>query len=426
GTDEASCARTFIETIGRHAYRRSLRPEEVEAYVSLFAGADGFFASGAAYEQGVRHVVETVLQSPHFLYRVELSDERDGDALIPLNGTEIASRLSFMLWNTAPDDELLLAAEAGELATVEGVETQARRLLASPRAQQPVDDFHAQWLELSGYENLTKNETQFPDFDTLESADDMQEETRQFIRHVVLELGGDYRDLLTSSITFVNAELAAVYGIEGSFSADEFEQVSLGNDRRGLLTQAGFLASHAYASEPSPIHRGVFLQRQILCNEIPDPPGDIDINLNGAVGDTNRERVANQTADQDCAYCHIPVNEPGFAFEGYDAIGQVRSDDNGLPLDTTGTITLDREEVAFDGALDLIQALADSEDAQRCYLRQWYRYGFAREEAEADVCTITALEEQLRTGTMSIQDMIVAFTRTKTFRFRVPDEGESP
>jgi hypothetical protein len=325
------------------------------------------------------------------------------------------------LWNSAPDEELLDAAEAGDLDTAEGIDEHARRMLADERAVGPVDDFHAQWLHVSRYENLTKS-SDFPGFDGVSMASSMKEETRRFIRHVVLELDGDFKTLMTSRTTFVNDELAAVYGLSGSYPS--FTEVELDESRSGLLTQVGFLASHAYPDQPSPIHRGVFLQRQILCNEIPDPPGDVDTNLPPAdpENNTNRKRIAAFTSGEACRSCHQLVNEPGYAFENYDAVGGWRDQDNGEDVDATGSIRLDGEDASFDGAVELIGAIADSEAAQSCYLRQWYRYGFARAETDADECTIAALEERFATGDYSIQDMLVEFTKTKTFRYRVAEE----
>lgn len=421
--DEA-CARDFIVDFGRRVYRRTLTEAEIASFVAAYGRADGMFETGSAFEQGIRHVIEALLQSPYFLYRIELSEELDSDKLIPLTNHEIATRLAYLLWNSTPDDELLDAADAGELTSDEGLETHARRMLADARAVGPIDDFHAQWLHVSRYENLSKDADDFPGFDGVSMAASMNEETRRFIRHVVLELDGDFQDLMTSRTTFVNDELAAIYGLGQSFGSD-FVEVELDATRAGLLTHAGFLASHAYPDQPSPIHRGVFLQRQVLCTEIPDPPGDVDTNLPPAdpANNTNRKRVAAFTSGDACKGCHTLVNEPGYSFENFDAVGSWRDEDGGEAVDASGSIQLDGAPFEFDGAVELIEAVAASEAANRCYLTQWYRYGFARGESEADRCTLDALEEQLQTGSFSIQDMLVVFTKTKTFRYRVAEEG---
>jgi hypothetical protein len=418
-----ACLDGFIRNLGRRVYRRPLSEAEVERYEALFSRGTALFASGGSFEQGVRHVVEAMLQSPHFLYRVELSEELDGEHLIPLTGWEVASRLAYLLWNSTPDDALLDAAAAGGLATVEGIEAQARRLLDDARAAGPIQDFHAQWLQIDRYENLTKDDQAFPEFDTIASARSMQEETRRFIHHVILELEGDYETLMTSRTTFVDDRLAAVYGLTGSFGSD-FSEVELDATRAGLLTQAGFLASHAYPDDPSPIHRGVFVQRRILCRAIPDPPGNVDTNLPMVSPDqTNRERVEAFTSGEACASCHSLINEPGYSFESYDAIGRWRDTDGGHPVDASGSIGLDGALVPFDGGVALIQALAASNDAKACYLTQWFRYGFARSESAADECTLDVLHERMLEAGYDIKDLLLAFTKTKTFRYRMPEEA---
>jgi hypothetical protein len=251
----------------------------------------------------------------------------------------------------------------------------------------------------------------------------MKEETRQFIRHVILELNGNYETLMTSRTSFVNAELAAVYGLSGSFGT-EFQEVELDDTRAGLLTQTGFLASHAYPIDPSPIHRGVFIQRRVLCTEIPDPPGNVDTNLPepDATLKTNRQIIEAFTANEPCVNCHSLVNEPGYAFENYDAIGQWRDTDNGEPVDPTGSIALGGPDTSFENAIGLVTAIAQSDVAKRCYVTQWYRYGFAREETKADKCTMDVLYDNLAGTDYSIKDLLVAFTLTKTFRFRIGEE----
>jgi hypothetical protein len=420
---DQACATAFIESFGRRAFRRPLTGDETAAFEAMYQRGNGKFASGSAFEQGIRHLVEGFLQSPPFLYRVELSEKLDSDRLIPLDGYEVATRLSYLIWNSAPDDELLAAAESGALDTEAGIEAEARRLVEDARAESPVDDFHSQWLQLSKYDNMQKDAGLYPSFSATTPAS-MKEETQRFIRHVVLETSGDLQDLLLSRTTFVNAELAGIYGLEGSFG-DDFTQVELDpGQRAGLLTQPGFLASHAYTTTSSPIHRGVFVQRRILCNEIPDPPGDIDTTLpplSEAIK-TTKQQVEVHTSPQACVGCHTMVNAPGYALETFDAIGEWRETDNGEPVDPTGTFPLDGAKTSVAGPIDLIEKLAESESAGECYLKQWYTYGFAREESEADACTIEVLNERFSAGGYSPKEMLVAFTLTKTFRYRIEEE----
>jgi hypothetical protein len=420
--DEA-CARAFATEFGLRAFRRPLAPEELEAYMALYARGGGKFASGTPFQQGIRHLVEAFLQSPFFLYRIELSEELDSDKLIPLDAYEVASRLSYLLWNSTPDDELLEAAASGELLGDDGIEAQARRMMQDPRAAGPVDDFHAQWLQLAKYDNLSKDATLYPEFGPSVRAA-MKEETQRFIRHVVLELSGGYDELLRSSTTFVNDELAAIYGLEGSFGPD-FVEVELDpSQRAGLLTQSGFLASHAYTTTSSPIHRGVFIQRRVLCVDIPDPPGDVDTTLPAISDDikTTKQQVQVHTSPEACKGCHSLINAPGYALENFDAVGAWRDTEYGEPVDPTGSFPLDEEQVDVDGPIDLVNRIADSEAAGACYLTQWYRYGFARGETDADHCTIDALNERMAGQGYNVKELLVAFTLTKTFRYRIQEE----
>jgi hypothetical protein len=422
--DGQACARQLVETFGKRVYRRPLTEAEVEAAMALYGKANGAYEGGDAFSQGVHLVIEGLLQSPHFLYRVELSEALDGDGIIPLSGFEVATRLSYLLWNSMPDEALLAAAEAGELDTPEGVEEQARRLLDDPRAAGPIDDFHTQWLHVKKYEDLSKNAEAYPDWDPGIAAD-MKEETRRFIRHVALERAGDFRELMTSRTSFVTADLATLYGLDGSALGTEPAEVELDPAQRaGFLTQLGFLASHAYPDKSSPIHRGVFIQRQVLCAELPDPPGNIDTTLPPFEGEikTTRDAVEVHTSPEACTNCHSLINPAGYALESFDAVGAWRTTENGVALNTAATLPVGDGELQVDGAVDLIEGLAESEVAQRCYLTQWFRYGYGREETPIDACTIDALDERMQVAGYNIKELLVALTQTKTFRYRAVEE----
>ncbi|WP_437795929.1 DUF1592 domain-containing protein [Sorangium sp. So ce693] len=421
--DGAACARQFIRELGKRVYRRPLSAEQEEAYVAAYARGNGLFDAGTPFEQGVRHVIEAMLQSPHFLYRIELSEELDGAGIIPLDAYEVATRLSYLLWNSLPDDALLEAAEGGALGTPEGIEVEARRMLDDPKATSALDDFHAQWLHMSRYADLSKDPALYEDFDASVSSA-MVGETKQFIRHVVLEMEGDFRTLMTSPVGFVNDKLAPIYGVEGSFTSELVETPLDPAERAGLLTQAGFLSSHAFFNKSSPIHRGVFIQRQILCTDLPDPPANINTTLPPIQGEikTTRDQVEVHTSPDACNKCHGVINPPGFALEHFDAVGRYRADEDGETIDATGTIAVGDGEISFDGAVDLATQLAESPVAQRCYLTNWYRYGNARQLSREDACTIADLDAKLGASGYNIKELLVALTQTKTFRYRAVEE----
>lgn len=416
--DAAGCASEFIADFGRRAYRRPLDEAEQAQLEGVFAGGAGLYESGTDFEQGVAMVVEAVLQSPSFLYRSELSEpEGEGD-LVALDGYEIAGRLSYMLWNTMPDAALFEAAASGELDTAEGIEAHARRMLEDERAADPIEDFHRQWLHMEKYGGLTKDPERYPEF--VEGiTDSMEAETLAFTRRVLLEGEGTFAALMTSTESYVGSDLAEIYGI--SVSGDGPQWVTLdASTRSGLLTQPGFLASNAYFGGSSPIHRGVFIQRQVLCTEIPDPPGDVDLELPPAEGElvTTRDRVAHHTSADACVGCHQLINEPGYAFEGYDAIGRVRTEDNGAPIDSTGSIQTPEGTLSFTDGVDLAHQLAQSPTAQRCYLTQWFRYASARSETEADACALDGLHQSLLDSDYDLREMLVGLTQTVSFRYR--------
>ncbi|HLU66252.1 MAG TPA: DUF1592 domain-containing protein, partial [Kofleriaceae bacterium] len=343
--DAAAAARAFVERFGRRAFRRPLDSAEVDRYAALFAEGPTHYPDHDPITAGVRFTIEAMLQSPYFLYRVELSTESEGGD-VRLNGYEVASRLSYAFLDTMPDDDLFAAAEAGELDTEEGVRAHIMRLLDDPRAEAQFESFHTQAFKLSEYVDLDKDPDLFPQWSGA-LGEAMQEATARFLGEVALG-GGSIRELLTSTTAFVNADLAAVYGLEGDFG-DELVQVELDpGQRAGLLTRAGFLARNATLRDPDPIHRGVFININLLCREIaavPNLPDDLM-----PVGETNRERIDSITGEGTCGEgCHATIINPiGFALENYDALGQWRTEDNGRPVDAADTYTFeDGRSISF-------------------------------------------------------------------------------
>lgn len=419
-TADDACVQRLIADLTRRAYRRPLTTEEAAAHFELFQAGRTLY-DGSEVRNGTQLLIEAILQSPLFLYRVELSDRQDGDRVIPLSGYEVASRLSFMLWNTLPDTTLLDAARDGILDTPAGIESHARRLLNDERAADSVDDFHRQWLHYDDYEDLAKSPSLHPDWDPA-IGDALVEETQRFIRHVVLEQESTYTELMTASYGFVNQELADIYGVEGTFGSSLSSMpVNLDpTQRAGLITKAGFLASHAYPNQDSPIHRGVFVQRQFLCTTLRPPTFQIDPNL-PALSDTirtTRQQVEEHTAAVECQQCHGTINPTGFAFSHYDATGAYRTEENGESVDSSGSLMIDGERRSFEDAVEVARLLAQSEQSQRCYLSQWFQYANGRVTAPEDVCTLDALHEQMRDGDYNIKELLVALTQTRTFRYR--------
>ncbi len=286
--DAASRAKAYLESFGMRAYRRPLSAAELTAYTALFAKGKDVVDGPDDFTKGVRLTLQAFLQSPHFIYRVEASSG-GGTVGSPLSGYEIATKLSYMLWNTMPDEALFAAAKAGKLDTSAGILEEAKRLLDDDRARAMVASFHHQLFEYDHYDDLNKDPTLFPNFTPALGAD-MKREAEMFVDDVVFAQNGGISELLTEPTTFVNDELAAIYGLEGKFTSD-FVKVDLDpKERSGFLTRVGFLASNATKREQHSIHRGVFVNRRVICAKLPDPPNNVPPCPRGGLQDQPRAR----------------------------------------------------------------------------------------------------------------------------------------
>jgi hypothetical protein len=420
---EDACALEFIESFGLHAWRRPLAPSEVETIAALYASTkplDGFAAS-------IELVVAAMLQSPYFLYRAELGASEGTGAVVPLSAYEIATRLSYLLWNSMPDDALFAAAASGELETADGVEAQARRMLTDARAQGAARNFFVQYLGLAGIEDVGKDGTLHPEWSPA-IARKMRREAMEFVDHVLWEGDGRFETLMTGSFTFVDEELAGVYGIEG-VTGTEFVRVELDPAQRaGLLTMPGLLAVNSHADQSSPVYRGLFVREQMLCQHLPSPPDGLVVSApDPAPGLTTRERFDQHRTDPSCASCHQMMDPLGFGFERYDAMGLWRETENGgLPVDASGEVmgSVDADG-AFDGAAELAERLSQSSQARACFATQWMRYGLGRAETDADDCTLAEVYRAFEETDGDVLETLVAITRTDAFRHRhAIDAGE--
>jgi hypothetical protein len=422
GGDDAVRARSFIEEFGARAFRRPLTGPEVDELLALFETGPDLYSAVDGFDAGVRIVVETMLQSPHFLYRIERSTEPSGDVIV-LDDYEVASRLSYFLWNTMPDDELFEAAGSGTLTTVAGVEPHARRLLADPRAIGVVELFHDTMFDVEAFEGIAPSPAFFPDAPATLGAS-AQTELRMFVQDLVFEQAGSVADLMTSNRTFVNADLAAIYGLEGDFGST-FEAVELDpSQRSGLLTQVGFLARNASSVNPDPIHRGVFVAEHITCTHIPAPPDGVPP-LPPPEGKSNRQTVEEHTEQPgtDCVSCHSTVINPyGFVFENYDATGAFRTIDNGFEVDASATVILAGEQIAVQNAVELMGIFADSPRVHGCYLEHWVQYAHGRPAAPEDGPLVERLATTSTASAASVQDLLVDIVTSQPFLTRSTEE----
>jgi hypothetical protein len=409
---QAACAEKFLTTFARRAFRRPVSEEERTRYVALLSKATQ--ATGDGWS-GLRVAVSALLQSPNVLYRAELG-EVDAQAATQrrLNDFEVAARLSFFLWDSAPDDALLDAAASGALATKEGLESQAKRLLAAPRAAQAVDELFSDYLQLHGLDSLTKLPETYPQA-TATLPEAMREETLTTLRELVFKRGGDFRDVFKTTKTFVNAELAKLYGLRAP-SGSGFSEVELPASafRAGLVMQASFLALHAHPSRSSPTLRGKFIRESLLCRSIPPPPNNVETMLpNTGAATTARQKLSAHRENPACAGCHALMDPIGLSLETFDGIGAYRKSENGLAIDTSGEL----DDVTFSDARGLSMALAAHPDVAACFVKTLLRYARGTLEHKTEADGLDALSAKFASLGYKMQDLMLAIIADRSFRY---------
>ena len=427
GEDPNVCAGEavgFISVFGARAYRRPLTDEEEAVYQFLFTEGTTLGESNYAPQVGVEMALSAMLQSPHFLYRVEfgMADPDLEDDVVALTSYEIASRLSFLLWNTMPDATLFDAAAADELRTPEQIEAQARRLIATPRAREAVKNFHRQWLDLDDIQPYIsangKSVDIYPEFYN-EILPLMRKESEAFFDYAIFEENASVDTLFTASYSMMNQELADYYGVAGP-GGDTFERVDLDPNRyAGFLTHAGLLALHSKPDRSSPIHRGKFVRETLLCQSPPPPPDVVPEAPNVDTNQTTRNQFIEHSEDALCAGCHQLMDPLGFGFEHFDGIGLYRETEWGLEIDASGEFisTLDIDG-PYDGVVEMADRLASSDQVKRCVVQQWFRFGYGRVETDDDECSMDTIEAAFAAADYDIKELIIALTKTDAFRYR--------
>lgn len=411
-----ACVSAFIAAFGKRAWRRTLDADEIEAMRQVYTET-----AEPGPVDGVSAVIATMLQSPQFIYRPEPDTGAGGTMPELLDGFALATRLSYLLTGAGPDDALLVAAEAGNLDTEAGLLAETDRLLAGGRSTDLFVHVATQWWELGKLSKLDKDRSLYRTW-TDATPVALAEETRRFLADAWQE-APTLAGLLTSPVTFVDANLATYYGLPQP-GGSGFQRVALDPARAaGLLTQGAFLAEHAKADQTSPVLRGKFVRQQLLCTPPPPPPPDIVVRpptVDPRL--TTRQRFAQHTADAACAGCHVLMDPIGFAFEHYDAAGRWRDTDGGQQIDATGELTRTDVDGPLDGVPSLAARLAASDEVATCAARQWFRYAFGRsEETPGDLCTIHKLADQLTAPGGDFKKMVRATVRMAAFRNRGPE-----
>ncbi|MDZ4696797.1 MAG: DUF1592 domain-containing protein [Deltaproteobacteria bacterium] len=422
---EEPCAREFISAFGQRAFRRPLTEAEKVNYLVTYQKG----RMTGDYKNGIRLTTARFLGSPYFLYRPEWGDDAQSPqkGVIALTSWETATRLSYLLWGSMPDAELFAAAANDGLSTDEQIDAQVERMLADARAKPAIRQFYSGWLLLDKLAAAAKSEKLFPGFSKIVPA--MQEEIKMFMDDVLWN--GSIGELFSADHTFVNKELSSFLSLPGNAAAGTaFERFTLdpmGGDgpgkRAGILSMPGLLAAFSKPDETSPILRGKFVTEQILCAEIPLPPGNVPpIPAVDTSTLTTRQRFE-QHAESSCASCHRLMDPLGFAFEHFDAAGRYRDNDKNQPIDASGSLQETDVDGDFQNGVELSMLLAASETVQTCVASQWMRFAMGREESSDDEKTLS----QLRCGTIEKQgrfvDLLAAFTHTDAFRYFSSTQG---
>jgi len=415
-SDSEDCVSTFIKSLGARAYRRPLSDEESGELLNVYKTASS--ESGSA-DTGVRAAIASVLTSPNFLFYPEFGDKDSEIAgAKKLSGYEQAARLASLLWQSVPDDALLKAAESGKLSSLEDIEIQARNMLADSRAKTAIRTYFDEWFKAYKIYDASKNTTVYATWsDGLRNA--MYEERQRFVEHVMFEDDGRLNTLFTADYSFVNKDIAAVYGVQG-VSGDDFQKVQLDkNVRSGIVTQGAMLAALAAADSSSPIKRGVWVRNSVMCknlqaaSNVPPLPA-LSANV------TNRERYKEHSDNDSCRTCHQMIDDVGFGLENYDGIGAWQTaDSNGNAIDSAGSIPYYDENVqqgpTFTGGRELAEELVANSQVQDCAVQRAVRYALARAKTDDDTCSYNAATEVYKQTDGDLRELLVAVTVTDSF-----------
>jgi Protein of unknown function (DUF1592)/Protein of unknown function (DUF1588)/Protein of unknown function (DUF1587)/Protein of unknown function (DUF1595)/Protein of unknown function (DUF1585) len=415
----AECRTRFIRQFGLRAFRRPLTDAELSRYAELSAGPGDFL-------EGARIVMEAMLQSPSFLFWL------DSTTIPEWKPYARASKLSYFLWDSMPDEWLLESARAGELDSPDGFEKAARKMLASPKAVLAVDEFVSQWLRFDEVANMLKERRAFPQF-TRELALAMAEETRRLVSDLVWN-DRNFMELYSANYTFVNGDLAAVYNLPTP--ASDFARVSYPaeSERAGILGQGTFLALTSKPAETSPTARGLFVREHLLCQRVPLPPPGVNMNLPPLTEDkprTNRDRLAVHLSNESCAGCHKLIDPIGFGFEKFDALGarhdkfkvtlpgSRRNPENKpasieLEVDTKAFIA-GIENSEFSSPKELGQILASNRQCQECVVKQLFRYAVGRAETTADKPILDRAYESFQRSQFRFKELMIAVIKWTEF-----------
>ncbi len=411
----AGCGGQFVRAFGARAFRRPLSDAEVTRYLGLYTGRPDA-------KQGAATVVTAMLASPAFLYRAEIG-EPQADGTYRLGGHEVASALSYFAWGTMPDAALFEAARRGDLDGTAGIERELRRLLADPRARPQVGRFALEWLGAEKILGAQKSPTLYPDFGDAVRAS-LAEETRRFVAHVIFDSTHTFGELLTADYTLLDGAAARHYGV--AVPPADWAKVPYADGRRaGLLGHASILASTAHSDQSSPILRGLFVRRALLCEPLPPPPPNAGGVPPVDPAATTRERFRMHTDSAFCKSCHQYIDPVGFGFERFDAVGRWRDTEAGKPVDASGDLT-DVEQLGagthapFDSLPALARTIADSPAAKACFARKLHEFAHGASLPPGETCTLEPLIARFSQSNWDVRELMVAVALSPDFVRRAP------
>ncbi|MEO8904378.1 MAG: DUF1592 domain-containing protein [Polyangiaceae bacterium] len=408
---DAVCVTSTIRAVARQAFRRAPTDDEIAKLKGLFdiGATDADFSAGAAL------VVRALLGSPKFLYETALGDGATGSR-ISLSDAELASALAWLVSGQPPDDELLAAADAGELRVGGNREQQAVRLLQKSESRFLLRRFVAEWFGTVRLDGLAKSSEVVANFASLRQA--MFDETNEFVDAVMSQQGGSLTALLAGGFSVVPSALARLYGIEPTSPGARVALTQVG--RIGILQQGAFLATFAHESESAPVLRGKAVLERLLCANLPKPT-DLKLNITFPAPDphaTTRARYAQHATDPVCKGCHVSLDGVGFTFENFDAIGKRRTTENGQPIDTSGQLLLAGTTTPLRDSLDLSRALADSEEVRTCAARQVVRFAAGQSALDVELGFANSVAKLPLERRASVLGLLLEYVKSGWFATR--------
>lgn len=375
GEIDETCARTAVTRVGERLFRRAMAEPEVALYTNLAMTAA---MQTSSFDEGLGLAVSAMLQSPRFLFHIEIGEPIEGEATRRrYTGEEMAARLASFLWNSVPDEALRQAAAAGRLVTDDGLRTEVTRMLQDARARRAIVSMLEEHLALDLLDAAVPSSGA-----TAGIAVAMREEVRRVLAASIFDEEESFRDLFTRDRSIVNGPLAAHYGLTG-VAGDDFREVTLPAERHGILSFGALLASHGHGGRTSPTLRGLFVRQRLLCTDIPPPPPGVATDLPLDSGPTARDRLMRHATDPTCAGCHQAMDPIGLAFEQFDAIAAFRTTENGVTIDTSGAL----DGTDFVDARTLGEVVAAHPDLEACMARTLFRAASGRTETDDESST---------------------------------------